>query len=326
MGRRDHPHVGADRLVAADPLELTLLQDPQERDLRLGWEIADFIEKNRAAFGEFEPPQALVYRSRERSPLVAEQFGCDQGWLDGCAVEADHRPRRPMGAGMDRLRDPLLPRPCFSEDENGRIGRRYHLYPVHHRPERRALADHRVENGSRSLPARGCSLRRARHRLPDRGQERVAVERLRQELQRPDFIARTDVGISPWPVMKMTGTWRSAVASSCCTSRPPTPGRFTSSRRQPGTSSRNLSRRSRAVANVSTRKSAEWIRPSTDSRTETSSSTTYTAADVSLMGTSPYRRRRMHPEEGKSIALWYRRRREAMRERRGPISALEERR
>src|SRR5467141_3263096 len=45
MGRRDHPHVGADRLVAADPLELTLLQDPQERDLRLGWEIADFIDQ-----------------------------------------------------------------------------------------------------------------------------------------------------------------------------------------------------------------------------------------------------------------------------------------
>jgi len=62
------------------------------------------------------------------------------------------------------------------------------------------------------------------------------------------------------------------------------------------------------------------------SRTETSSSTTYTAADVSLMAPHLAIDESMHPQEGKFIALWYRRRREAMRDGRGPISALEERR
>jgi len=86
----------------------------------------------------------------------------------------------------------------FSEDENGRIGRRYHRSPVLTALNRRALADQRVENVSRSLPARGCFLREraiacriaAKSASPSRG--------FVKNSSAPDFIARTDVGISPW--------------------------------------------------------------------------------------------------------------------------------
>src|SRR5712671_2403052 len=84
--------------------------------------------------------------------------------------------------------------------------------------------------------------------------------------------------------MKMTGTWASALLSFCCTSRPLSPGRLTSSTIQPGISSLHRSRSSRALANVSTLKFAERIRPWSESRTETSSSTTYTGRDTSLIG------------------------------------------
>ena len=91
----------------------------------------------------------------------------------------------------------------------------------------------------------------------------------------PAFIARTVIGTSPWPVMKMIGiSVRSA--SRCCSSRPFSPGSVTSSTRQQGTVGRGRDRKSRADANSSGCQPALLINSSSDSRTETSSSTTKT--------------------------------------------------
>src|SRR5262249_49427227 len=46
--RRDHPRVGSDRLIAADPLELTLLQHPEESHLRFGWELTNLVQEDGA--------------------------------------------------------------------------------------------------------------------------------------------------------------------------------------------------------------------------------------------------------------------------------------
>lgn len=43
------------------------------------------------------------------------------------------------------------------------------------------------------------------------------------------FMARTDIGMSPWPVMKMTGRLMPCTASSRCRSTPLRPGRRISS-------------------------------------------------------------------------------------------------
>src|SRR5205814_1617261 len=89
------------------------------------------------------------------------------------------------------------------------------------------------------------------------------------------FIACTLIGTSPWPVMKMIGmSVRST--SRCCSSSPLSPGSVTSSTRQHGTVGRGRDWNSRADANVSGCQPAALIKSSSESRTETSSSTTKT--------------------------------------------------
>src|SRR5262249_24721303 len=100
----------------------------------------------------------------------------------------------------------------------------------------------------------------------------------------PDFIARTDIGMSPYPVRKMIGICTSALASSSCKSSPLRPGSLTSSTRQLGSCARDLTRKSAADAKVSTGRPAERMRLASDSRTDRSSSTTWTGACVSVIG------------------------------------------
>ena len=64
----------ANRLRAPDSLEFPFLQDPQKRDLRLGQQFAHFVQEDRAAISQFETPEPPVRGSRERAPLMAEQF------------------------------------------------------------------------------------------------------------------------------------------------------------------------------------------------------------------------------------------------------------
>src|SRR5262249_20962217 len=73
IGRRDHPHVHTDRLVAADRLELLLLEYPQQLDLGLEWQLADLVEEDRAVVGEGGTSDALVDGTGERAfPLTPE--------------------------------------------------------------------------------------------------------------------------------------------------------------------------------------------------------------------------------------------------------------
>ena len=46
VGRRHQPHVDADGLDPAHPLELALLQDAQELDLHLDRDLRDLVEKS----------------------------------------------------------------------------------------------------------------------------------------------------------------------------------------------------------------------------------------------------------------------------------------
>ena len=108
---------------------------------------------------------------------------------------------------------------------------------------------------ARSLPARagsasqtGCAAPRS---PPAARALAVAFERLlngveqilsRKGLVRnstaPAFMARTLIGMSPWPVMKMMGISMPASTIRFCRSSPLRPGSRTSSTRQPGTSER----------------------------------------------------------------------------------------
>ena len=60
VGRGDQPHVHLDRPVAADALELALLEHPQELRLQVQRQLADLVEEERAAVGELEAALALA--------------------------------------------------------------------------------------------------------------------------------------------------------------------------------------------------------------------------------------------------------------------------
>src|SRR6266852_1471548 len=92
----------------------------------------------------------------------------------------------------------------------------------------------------------------------------------------PAFIAWTVIGTSPCPVMKMIGMSVRSDAISFCNSSPLRSGREISSTKQLGMVVRGYSRNSPADANVSGCQPANLISNSSDSRTDTSSSTTKT--------------------------------------------------
>ena len=78
VGGRDHARVRAQRLVAADALELALLEHAQECDLDGRRQLAHLVEEDRASGRQLEPSFPPLQRARERAPLVAEQLGRDR--------------------------------------------------------------------------------------------------------------------------------------------------------------------------------------------------------------------------------------------------------
>ncbi len=68
----DESYVHVDRLRAAEPLERALLQDAQEFDLHDGAQLADLVEKERAAVGQLKAAFLGLRRGGERAALVPE--------------------------------------------------------------------------------------------------------------------------------------------------------------------------------------------------------------------------------------------------------------
>src|SRR5438132_5854568 len=95
-------------MTAADALDLSLLEHPQQCDLRLRGQLADFIQEDRAAIGGLEAAEAALRRARERALLVPEQLGRDERGRNGGAVHTDEcgaRAKRALvkGAGNQIL-------------------------------------------------------------------------------------------------------------------------------------------------------------------------------------------------------------------------------
>jgi hypothetical protein len=95
----------------------------------------------------------------------------------------------------------------------------------------------------------------------------------------PAFMARTDIGMSPCPVMNTIGIRMPAFTNSAWKSRPLDPGRRTSSTRQLGTSGRALCRNCCAEANTSARNCTDSKSLASARRMASSSSTTKTMGD-----------------------------------------------
>ena len=74
MRRRDHAHINRDRLFAAEPLKLLILEHLQQLRLQLEIHVADFVQQDGAAVGQFKHTGLFLKCARKRSALVAEQL------------------------------------------------------------------------------------------------------------------------------------------------------------------------------------------------------------------------------------------------------------
>src|SRR6266487_5390091 len=94
--RRDDADVSAQNFCAADAFKLAFLQNAQQCDLRLYWQISYFIEKNRAALGQFESTEPPLNRSRKCSFFMAKQLRHDQRRRNCSAIHTDERALRTL--------------------------------------------------------------------------------------------------------------------------------------------------------------------------------------------------------------------------------------
>src|SRR5262249_8902697 len=139
-------NVDRDRMPSSDALDLAFLQHPQECDLRIRQELADFIQEYRAAIGELETAEPPLGGSGEGSLLVAEQLRGDQGWRERRTVHADEGTSRPLGSLVDGARDELLARPGFTRDEDGGVGGSHLGNPREDDLQRLGRADNLLEH------------------------------------------------------------------------------------------------------------------------------------------------------------------------------------
>src|ERR1019366_4846923 len=68
-----------ERLGAADPVELPLLQHAQQLGLQFDRQVADFVEEDCAAAGHLEFAGAPLSRTGEGAAFVAEQLTATNG-------------------------------------------------------------------------------------------------------------------------------------------------------------------------------------------------------------------------------------------------------
>ena len=106
--------IHANRLRAAQSLKLLFLKNAQKFGLQLERDIADFVQKNRAAVRQLEPADALRDRSGKRAALVPEQFRFEQAGGNRGAIDFDERAFAPRAQIVDRAGDQFLARAGFA--------------------------------------------------------------------------------------------------------------------------------------------------------------------------------------------------------------------
>ena len=141
VGRRDDPHVDAERLDPADPEQLAVLDHAEQPHLDGLAELADLVEEERPEVGLLEPPLALRDRAGEGAALVTEQLGVDELGGHRTAVDAQERLVATLRALVDRAGDDLLAGARLAEQQDVEIARRDHVDAIEHGAESSGVSD-----------------------------------------------------------------------------------------------------------------------------------------------------------------------------------------
>src|SRR5262249_31743738 len=97
--RRNDVEVHGERARGADGRHLLLLQHAEQRRLRGEREVADFVEKQRAAVRAPDVAEAIFVRARKRTLAEAEELALDERRRQRAAVDRDER----TGASRGRV-------------------------------------------------------------------------------------------------------------------------------------------------------------------------------------------------------------------------------
>ena len=119
VGGGDHAHVDVARHVAAQALELALLQDAQQLHLNGGGHVADLVQEDGAGVGLLELAGLGGLRAGESAFLVAEQLALHQVFGDGGAVDLHQRPVAARRVEMDGAGDQVLADAAFAGQQHG---------------------------------------------------------------------------------------------------------------------------------------------------------------------------------------------------------------
>src|SRR5208337_2322105 len=141
VGCGDYPRIRLSRFQAAQALELTVLQEPQQLHLKRIWDITHFIEKegpaislfNHSRFGFRSPDECIFF--------VTEKLGFQQVVRKGRTVHLYKRAACPAAKFMDYPRNESLP--CARFPQKQRSGSRWGYFPdqLLHLNHRRASSE-----------------------------------------------------------------------------------------------------------------------------------------------------------------------------------------
>jgi hypothetical protein len=121
VGGGDEAEIDLDRLVAAEPFDAVLLERAQQLGLGEQGEVADLVEKQRAAVGQLQPSELALLGAGEGPFFVAEQLGLEQIVGESRAVDRLQPMRRAPAQLVDHPGNELLARAGRAEDQDGDI-------------------------------------------------------------------------------------------------------------------------------------------------------------------------------------------------------------
>ena len=118
IGSGDDADVGLDRRVAADALELLLLEQSQCLGLSCGAHVADLVEEDRAAVDLLELADVTLIRAGEGSFFVTEEFAFEQRFGQRRTVDGKKRFLAALAVVIDGSRDQFFAGAAFAEDQH----------------------------------------------------------------------------------------------------------------------------------------------------------------------------------------------------------------
>src|SRR5262245_42540970 len=158
VARGHQPELNLAWAVAAEWIDLTALQDPQEVGLDLERHLPDLVEKEGPRVGRLDLPDHPGAPSPGESALyVAEQLARHGVSRQAPAVDGDEGPVPPRPVLVDRAGEELLAHSRLPLQEDGGVQAREHPRLVHRLPQERAPADDLAEmvGGLGAKPSRG---------------------------------------------------------------------------------------------------------------------------------------------------------------------------